>query len=126
MLKVSRMSGTKTYSGGCQCGQVRYEVDLDLAKPVISCNCSMCGRAGTLLTFVPTERFRLLAGEDGLTDYQFNHLVIHHLFCSRCGIKSFARGKGRDGSAQIAINARCLDGVDVDALTVQKWDGKSH
>jgi hypothetical protein len=120
------MNETKSYTGGCQCGQVRYQVDLDLGKPVISCNCSMCGRAGTLLTFVPAERFNLLSGGDALTDYQFNHLVIHHLFCSRCGIKSFARGKGRDGGEQIAINVRCLDGVDLDALTLQKSDGKSR
>ena len=120
------MSETKTYGGGCQCGQVRYEVELDLGKPVISCNCSMCGRAGTLLTFVPAERFKLLSGEGSLTDYQFNHLVIHHLFCSKCGIKSFARGKSRDGGDTVAINARCLDGVDLDALTVRKWDGKSQ
>ena len=91
------MSEIKTHAGGCHCGRVRYEVDLDLSKPVIACNCSMCGRAGTLLTFVPTESFRLLSGEAVLREYKFNHLVIQHLFCGNCGIKSFARGKGRDG-----------------------------
>ena len=120
------MSEPQTYAGGCQCGSVRYEVQLDLGQPVISCNCSMCGRAGTLLTFVPADRFKLLSGEGLLTDYQFNHLVIHHLFCRKCGIKSFARGKSRDGSDTVAINARCLDDVDLDTLTVQKSDGKSH
>ena len=120
------MGATKTFQGGCQCGRVRYEVALDLANPVISCNCSMCGRSGTLLTFVPAAEFKLLSGGDDLTDYQFNHLVIHHLFCSTCGIKSFARGKSRDGGDTVAINARCLDDVDLDALTIQKWDGKSH
>lgn len=120
------MSETQTYTGGCQCGQVRYQVDLDLRQPVISCNCSMCGRAGTLLAFAPAERFKLLSGADVLTDYQFNHLVIHHLFCGKCGIKSFARGKSRDGSDTVAINARCLDGVDIDTLTIQKSDGKSR
>ena len=118
------MSESKTHAGGCHCGRVRYQVDLDLSKPVISCNCSMCGRAGTLLTFVPAESFRLLSGEAVLREYKFNHLVIQHLFCGTCGIKSFARGKGRDGGDQIAINARCLDDVDLDALNVQKFDGK--
>ena len=120
------MSEIKTRAGGCHCGRVRYEVDLDLTKPVISCNCSMCGKAGTLLTFVPTENFRLLSGEAVLREYKFNHLVIHHLFCGNCGIKSFARGKGRDGAEQIAINARCLDDVDLEQLNVQKFDGKNR
>jgi hypothetical protein len=120
-----RMSETKTYSGGCHCGAVRYEVELDLTKPVISCNCSMCGRVGSLLTFVPAANFKLLQGEDSLTDYQFNKHVIHHVFCKTCGIKSFARGKGRDGSDTAAINARCLDGVELDKLNVTAYDGKS-
>jgi hypothetical protein len=118
------MSEAKTHSGGCHRGRVRYEVDLDLSKPVISCNCSMCGKAGTLLTFVPAGSFRLLSGEAVLRDCKFNHLVIHHLFCGNCGIKSFARGKGREGDEQIAINARCLDDVDLEQLNVQKSDGK--
>ena len=28
----------KTYTGGCQCGAVRYEVSADIGE-VISCNC---------------------------------------------------------------------------------------
>ncbi|HVY39914.1 MAG TPA: GFA family protein [Polyangia bacterium] len=116
----------KTYEGGCQCGRVRYDVRLDLSQPVISCNCSMCGRAGTLLTFVPASQFTLKSGGESLTNYQFNKHVIHHLFCSVCGIKSFARGVGRDGGEQVAVNVRCLDDVDLDALKIQKFDGRAR
>ena len=115
-----------TYTGSCHCGAVRYEVALDLEKPVISCNCSMCGRVGSLLTFVPDGDFKLLAGEESLTDYQFNKHVIHHVFCRVCGIKSFARGVARDGSATAAINTRCLDDVDLARLNVTPFDGKSR
>jgi hypothetical protein len=114
-----------TYTGSCHCGAVRYEATLDLQKPVISCNCSMCGRTGTLLTFIPAGDFTLLAGEDSLTDYQFNKHVIHHLFCKTCGIKSFARGVGRDGAPTVAINARCLEGVDLGALQIIPYEGKT-
>ena len=55
-----------TYSGGCHCGKVRYQVTLDLGK-VISCNCSMCGKKGSLLTFAPAEQFKLQSGEGDLT-----------------------------------------------------------
>jgi hypothetical protein len=119
------MSEAKTYSGGCHCQRVRYEAKVDLEAPVIGCNCSMCGRTGTLLTFIPVEKFTLLSGEDSLTDYQFNNKKIHHLFCKVCGVKSFARGIGRDGLPTIAINARCLDEVDVSGLEVKHYDGKS-
>jgi hypothetical protein len=113
-----------TYSGGCHCGKVRYEVEADLGT-VIACNCSICSKRGSLLSFVPAGRFRLEKGEGDLTDYHFNKHVIHHLFCSTCGILSFAKGKAKDGKDMVAINVRCLDGVDLDALTITKFDGRS-
>jgi hypothetical protein len=85
----------------------------------------MCGRTGTLLTFVSADDFKLLSGEDSLTDYQFNKQVIHHLFCKVCGVKPFARGKNRDNSDMVAVNVRCLDGVDPSQLQVKSFDGKS-
>ena len=118
------MSDAKTYTGSCHCGKVRYEVTLDLGK-VTACNCSMCGKKGTLLTFAPAEAFKLLSGEDSLTPYQFNKKVINHNFCSTCGVTSFARGKRPDGVSMVAINARCLDGVDLSTLEVKQFDGKS-
>lgn len=112
------------YTGGCHCGKVRYEVDADIGG-VIACNCSICGKTGTLLTFVPATSFTLLSGEDALVDYQFNRNIIHHLFCGTCGVRSFARGVGRDGTPMAAINARCLDGFEMAQFPIQNYDGKS-
>jgi hypothetical protein len=119
------MSATN-YAGGCHCGKVRYEVEMDLSKPVIACNCSMCGKKGTLLSFAPATSFKLLAGEDSLTSYKFNRKVIDHLFCSTCGVTSFARGSKPDGTPTVAINTRCLDGIDVQKLQITHYDGASH
>lgn len=116
---------TQTYSGSCHCGAVRYDVDLDLNKPVIACNCSICSRMGARLAFAPESAFRLHDGEGNLTDYQFNKRVIHHVFCKTCGIRSFSRGVGPDGTPTIAVNVRCLEGVDAEALEVFRYDGKS-
>jgi len=118
------MPAERTYAGGCHCGRVRFEVDLELQE-VMECNCSICSKTGSLLTFVAPERFRLLAGGEELSDYQFNSRTIHHLFCPVCGIRSFARGKGPDGSEMVAINVRCLEDVDLAALNVRAFDGRS-
>jgi hypothetical protein len=112
-----------TYTGGCHCGAVRYEVDLEELTSGVTCNCSICNKAGWILTFAPASQFRLLSGEDTLTDYQFNKKVIHHLFCKTCGIKSFGRGVGADGSPTVAINVRCLDTVDLKSLAIHEYDG---
>jgi len=114
----------QSYFGGCQCGKVRYETSLELGE-LIACNCSRCGRLGFRLAFTTPDNFKLLAGEDELTEYQFNKHVIHHLFCSTCGVQSFARGtRPTDGADVVAINVRCLDDVDADSFPVRKVDGR--
>jgi hypothetical protein len=112
------------HNGSCHCGAVRYEVELEIGD-VISCNCSICRRTGALLAFVGEGAFSLQQGEDAVQDYQFNKHVIHHLFCKTCGVRSFGRGAAPDGSKMVAINVRCLDGVDLDALKLQRYDGAS-
>jgi hypothetical protein len=117
---------TQTYSGGCQCAKVRYEVQMDIGE-VIACNCSRCGRLGSLLAFAPATNFKLLSGDADLTKFKFNKHMIEHQFCSTCGIQSFAIGTHpKTGAKMAAINVRCLDDVDVDALKVKKVDGKSR
>ena len=114
-----------THQGGCQCGQVRYTVEIELDNP-ISCNCSRCGKLGSILAFAPASAFTLLQGEDALTEYRFNTHRISHLFCKTCGIESFGRGVAPDGMETVAINVRCLDHIDVFALKPHPFDGKSR
>jgi hypothetical protein len=115
---------TKTYSGGCHCGKVRYEVTGKFDK-AMSCNCSICSKTGALLGFVPDAGFKLLSGEGALTDYQFAKKNVHHLFCSTCGIRSFATGTGPGGKKMYMVSLRCLDDFDADALPIERFDGKS-
>lgn len=117
---------SEVHSGGCHCGKVRYKVEVDLSQPMLTCNCSICSKTGTMLAFVPVDKLTVESGEDQLTDYQFNKKVIHHLFCKSCGIRSFARGAGPDGKEAAAINVRCLDDVNLDALQTYAYDGRSE
>ncbi len=119
------MSEARTYTGGCHCGTVRFEVTSAL-EPVLSCNCSMCHKRGALWTYVAPEEFKLISGDTGMTDYQFNTRTIHHLFCATCGIASFGRGRGKDGIEGVAVNVRCLDDVDIASLTLTPYDGRSR
>lgn len=113
-----------SYSGGCHCGKVRYDVTVDLAN-VLSCNCSYCSKTGSLLAFTTPERFTLKSRADQVTEYRFNTRNIQHLFCKNCGIESFARGTGPDGQEMIAINVRCLNGIDPGVIDAIPFDGKN-
>ena len=119
------MTEAKTYCGSCHCGKVKFQVDLDLSQPLMTCNCSICSRTGSVMAFVPKDRFHLLSGGDVLTDYQFNTKNVHHVFCSTCGVRSFAEGADRQGNVMCMVNARCLEGVDLKALTIKEHDGRS-
>ena len=114
----------KTYTGGCHCQKVRYEVDIEDLTEVMSCNCSICSKRGWLLTFVPTSSFRLLKGADEVTVYHFNKNRIDHTFCKTCGTASYGIGKDGEGNEMVAINVRCLDDVDTEALTINAYNGK--
>lgn len=111
--------------GSCHCGKVRFEVEVELDH-LATCNCSICGRTGAIMAFVPRSALHPTAGEDALTDYQFGKKHIHHAFCSTCGVRPYAWGQGEDGRAYAMVNVRCLDGVDVHQLTISKqYDGRS-
>jgi len=118
------MSEAKTYTGGCHCGKVRYEVKAGI-QDVVSCNCSICMKSGTLLAFVPAAAVTLLSGGDQVTEYQFGKKHIRHQFCPGCGIRAFARGAMPDGTEMYAINVRTIDDVDLGAFKVKEFDGKS-
>ena len=89
---------------------------------VTECNCSICTRKGYLHLIVPPECFELLRGTDAISTYEFNTRVARHHFCRYCGVAPFYRP--RSDPDKIDVNARCLDGVDVTALAVQRFDGQ--
>ncbi len=105
----------KTYRGSCHCGTVRFEADLDLAEGTVKCNCSMCAKGRNWLAAVKGDAFRLLAGEEDLTTYQFGRKAIQHRFCKRCGLRPFSHGEP-GGDVFYAINVACLDDVSPDEL----------
>jgi hypothetical protein len=112
----------RIHPGGCHCGRVRFEVATDL-EHVTECNCSICTRKGYLHVIVPRDRFRLLAGETDLATYRFGTMTALHHFCRHCGVASFY--VPRSHPDRIDVNARCLDDVDLGALTVRHFDGRN-
>lgn len=118
------MTETRTYAGSCHCGAVKFNVTGRLDGGM-TCNCSICKRAGYVLAFVPSAQVEVLSGKDALTDYQFGRKHLHHPFCSRCGVRVFSYGQGPDGSETTAVNLRCLEDFDLGAIRIQEYDGKN-
>lgn len=109
------------YEGSCHCRRVTFEALISL-RQVVDCNCSICRLRGALWCGAAESDLRIISGESELTLYQFNTKIAKHYFCRHCGIHPFIRPRLDPG--RWAINARCLEGVDMSALSVRTFDGE--
>ncbi len=118
----------KTYSGGCHCGAIRFEADVDISAGTGKCNCSICAKARLWTVDAKPDAFRLLSGQADITDYRGKNPVAHHPFCRHCGVRAFQRVgmPNMSGSEYYNVSLACLDGVDIDELMaapVTYYDG---
>ncbi|QNO27227.1 GFA family protein [Sphingopyxis sp. OPL5] len=84
---------SKTFSGGCQCGGVRYQVE---GEPVMVANCfcrdcrSASGGAGSTVAVFPADGFALDRGSAiGYTSDAASGKSLTRNFCSTCGSRLF-------------------------------------
>jgi hypothetical protein len=121
----------RTYRGSCHCGRVRFEVEAELDH-VRSCDCSICRRRGALIHRVEAERLRMLTPLEDLTLYQWHTRTAEDYFCPTCGILPFRRprqrtreeiGAGFPEFTGWGVNVRCLEGVELDAISVRRVHG---
>jgi hypothetical protein len=113
-----------THQGSCHCGHIKFEVEGEITSAT-SCNCSICQRKGTLMWFVPRNALRLFTPDDNASTYLFNKHVIKHRFCPTCGIHPYGEGVAPSGDAVAAVNLRCIEGIDLQAIPVTHFDGRS-
>ena len=112
------------YQGSCHCGAVAFDVEGEIAS-AMSCNCSMCQRKGSLLWFVPRDTLKRTTPEEASRVYMFNKHLLKHRFCPVCGIHPYAEGKDPKGNDMAAVNIRCIEGIDLEAITITHYDGRS-
>lgn len=110
----------QTYRGSCHCGAVRFEIETDFPE-LTMCDCSICRRKNALMVKVHESKFRLLAGEESLTEYQFHTLTARHFFCKVCGIYPFHRKRVTPDN--LGVNVFCLHDFDPAGIPVRQAVG---
>ena len=113
-----------TVHGGCHCRAVRFTAELpDPPVPALDCNCSICRATGFLHIMVPHGDLTLESGQDELTSYRFGTGAAEHLFCSKCGIKSFYQPRSHPDAW--SVNANFLDhpvDLEIEGFDGQNWE----
>lgn len=109
------------YHGTCHCSAIRFEIDAEITD-LYMCDCSICRKRNALMTSVHESQFKLVAGEEKLSLYQWNTGVARHHFCSVCGIYPFHRKRSMPD--HYGINVRCLDDFDPAGMPVRGAEGR--
>lgn len=115
---------TTTYHGRCHCGAIEF--DVETGEPItkaMECNCSRCRRVGWLLWFGPRAALRITQGQSATSTYLFHKKQLVHHFCPTCGIAPFSFGDDPKHGPSVAVNVRCLEGLDIYSLPSERFDG---
>ena len=110
----------QAYLGSCHCKAVCFEIRTDFPE-LTTCDCSICRRKNALMVKVHESDFRLLAGEEFLTLYQFHTHTAKHYFCKVCGIYPFHRKRVTPDF--VGINVFCLEHFDPAGIPVRATIG---
>jgi hypothetical protein len=93
----------RTYLGACDCGAVRYAIELDLK--------GRDARTGSVWEqSAPASSFRLLDGHASVIGYQFAREDVHHFFCARCQARTFSLS-APGGAAYYSVDLKALHGL---------------
>ncbi|KAK7062310.1 GFA domain-containing protein [Favolaschia claudopus] len=118
----------KEYRGNCHCGAFKFKLKIPEIKEAHTCTCSVCAKKGYLWTFPKREQLTIVQGEEDKTlkTYLFAKKMMAHKFCPTCGtsvMEARMPGSNVPGAPEIGINIRTLEGIDLESLQINTFDG---
>jgi len=114
----------RSVRGSCHCGLVKFEVTANIDH-VRVCDCSICLKRGALIHRVPESSLILHTPLEKMTPYRWGRMSGVDYFCPVCGILPFRRPsqpteserqQGVEPFDGWAINARCLEDIDLNGI----------
>lgn len=139
------IENAEIYTGSCHCGNVTMAFKTkgplnEGHEHIQECNCSICSRNGTVLTYPLATQVSIQTSSAPTTPYTFGRAMQSHEFCPICGVSVYIRklsispehyakysGPQKDQKKWegiMPINLRCFEGVEWDKIEVKKLNYK--
>ena len=110
------------YEAKCHCGEIAFSVEGELDRAV-ACNCSICAQSGYLHWMVDPAQVQLKTPLEKATLYVWGPGQARHWFCPKCGVAVLRIPRGMPN--RYTVNVRCLEGVDVESIPTEHFDGRN-
>ena len=104
--------------GSCHCGAVRFEV-AHAPDVVMSCNCSICRRLGTMAAHYSARDVKVSGAPD--TYIWGDRMLVFHR-CKTCGCHTHSAPVD-PASDRMSVNARLLPPEILAAARIRRFDG---
>jgi len=108
--------------GTCHCGAVRLVLP-SRPRVLVSCNCSICRRYGTLWTYFKADRVRVEYSQKGTQAYAWGRRRLRFVRCARCGCVTHWEAARPTPSSRMGVNARLLEPEAIEGVRVRRLDG---
>ena len=106
----------QTRNGGCQCGQIRYEIS---GEPIVlyRCHCTECqrqsGSAFGMSMWIKTKEFKITSGSPEKTIRTADSGGrIESYFCDTCGVRIYGKSMGFNDVEHSVLKPGTLDSTD--------------
>ena len=111
----------KSFTGGCLCGEIRYEITSE-AGPSRICWCRDCQKIasnGTVNVIVPSEAINLSGAPGQHKKTADSGNTVTRRFCPSCGSQLFSDSSGRPGLTVVRVGT--LDEPSAVRPTTNIW-----
>lgn len=108
--------------GTCHCGNVSIQTS-QLPDSIISCNCSICFRTGSLWGYYASDDVNIRCEKEPTSTYTWGdeRIAFHH--CTNCGCLTHYTSTGKTEKQRTALNFRMVDRKITESIPIRKFDG---
>lgn len=108
----------------CHCGNIKLNIN-ELPSSVTSCNCSICNRIGALWAYYNLDQVKIVCEDGASMRYLWGEKTMEYHRCAICGCTTHYTTTENDGNRLIAVNFRMAHDIDIGAIPVRVFDGKT-